>query len=135
MSHQTLIVLVSNDERLRKKVRALSEKYHYSIPVCTTFDDVMSAFFNAPNHGFDTVKRYVFLDLQTSSVENSFDGFDGYAIAQLLKEQLPDAHLIGSSLGIDPETVQKSKLFGVDTLLQRYRFEELLRKMVAMVEI
>jgi len=120
LSQEPFVLVVTDDERLRNKVRGLSEKYGLFIPLVDTQTEVeaqLSASEQTPN-----VKHYAFIDLHAKS-------FDGYALAKTLKESMPSVHIVGSSLGVEPEIIQKSKLYRIDSILQRYRFEELLRKL------
>jgi CheY-like chemotaxis protein len=120
LSQEPFLLVATDDERLRNKVRGLSEKYGLFIPLVDTQAEAeaqLAAAEQTPN-----LKQYVFIDLHSKS-------FDGYALAKTLKEAVPNVYIIGSSLGVEPERIQQSKLYRIDSLLQRYRFEELLRKL------
>lgn len=112
------LFIATDDERLQKKVRSLEQKFSVHLPVLQTLDGI-TAHLNAAQN--QDAQWYAFVDLHAQT-------FDGYALARQVKEAFPAVHIVGSSLGIDLDIVQKSKLFRIDSVLQRYRFEELLRK-------
>jgi hypothetical protein len=67
---------------------------------------------------------YCFLDLDAKK-------FDAYPLASKIQSVFPAAVCIAFALAPAPPVVQKTKLNGISTLLQRFQFEELLKKICA----
>jgi selenophosphate synthetase-related protein len=117
---QQPLLLVTDDQRLRAKVERLSEKF--SVPI---------RILNNPEAQIDALRtilaeigevQYIFRDLDATT-------FDAYLLAHDIQGAFPTIPIIACALVFDPAVVQKSKLHGIQTVLQRFAFEELLRKL------
>jgi DNA-binding NarL/FixJ family response regulator len=116
---QPLLLLVTDDQRLSAKAERLSAEYTVSMRIVNSLEANIAVLRNIliPEHSV----QYVFLDLDTKE-------FDAYLLAQELQSAFPTIPIIACSLVFDPTIVQKSKLHGVEMVLQRFKFEELLKK-------
>jgi PleD family two-component response regulator len=134
-TRSSVVLVVTDEERLQRKVRSLQHRQQTEYPasdasaealqLCLSPDEVLDAL-RAVMQASSVNPPLVFVDLHAAT-------FDGYELCCQIKEEFPNVQTIGSSLGVDVAVVQKSKLFKVDVLLQRYKFEELLRKVAAVV--
>jgi DNA-binding NarL/FixJ family response regulator len=111
-----MLVVFTEDERLQAKIHTLAAKRTADARIFSQPDALLEALRPSITHAF--------IDL-TASQSNAF------SLCTRIKEQWPQVQIIGSTLGIDPASVQAAKLAGVDVLLQRYKFEELLRAAVS----
>jgi CheY-like chemotaxis protein len=113
------LILITDDVRLLNKAERLSKDYSVPITLCSRAEET----------SIDALQKlhlsesamYCFLDLDVKV-------FDGYALASEIRSSLPHAQLIAFTLGIDPHVIQKTKLVGIESVLQRFKFEELLKK-------
>jgi CheY-like chemotaxis protein len=112
--------VATDDERLISKVRSLEQKHTVTIRLYTSPEALFGALELSKTSSSQVPITVAFVDLHAHS-------FDGYALCASIKSRFPAIQTIGSSLGVEPAIVQRAKLSSVDALLQRYRFEELLR--------
>lgn len=118
MTTPTIILLATDDKRLQNKAeRLFAGQNTTTIRLVTTADDILQHF--APSESEKT-SRYVFIDLDAKE-------FNAYELAREIKERAAEAVIVAASLGIDPAIIQKTKLYRIDRVLQRYKFEELLK--------
>ncbi len=120
-SQQQTILLATDDARLRSKAERLFAGQTVNVlRLLATQDEILSAL--SPEIASDSqlTQRYIFIDLDAKE-------FDAYELVRAIKEAAPQVHIIASSLGIEPAVIQKTKLFRIDRVLQRFKFEELLK--------
>lgn len=118
---QQTIILATDDARLRSKTERLFAGQSVNVlQLLATQDEILSA--PSPELVSDSQlkQQYVFIDLDAKE-------FDAYELARVIKEAAPQVHIIASSLSLEPVVIQKTKLFRIDRVLQRFKFEELLK--------
>jgi DNA-binding NarL/FixJ family response regulator len=113
------LFLITEDLRLSAKAERLAREFSVPISIADTPEKGMDALQSIVKaHG---IVQYVLLDLDAKE-------FDSYALADKVQSAFPDIPIIACALVFDPSIVQKSKLHGINTVLQRFSFEDLLRK-------
>lgn len=111
------LILFTDDTRLSEKASRLSHEYLIPIPVFKEYRiDGLTELFK------EAEQVVVFLDLDARS-------FETYSIAEDILSGFRNILIIAFALSIEPNIVQKAKLVGINTLMQRYKAEELLRKL------
>lgn len=132
MTNRNTIILATDDARLRSKAERLfaeqpiaGQTAAIALHIVTEASQIheilsSSSFLNADRGEEHSGQGYVFIDLDAKE-------FNGYELAREVKTVSPKARIIASSLGIDPTIIQKTKLYGMNNVLQRYKFEELLK--------
>jgi DNA-binding NarL/FixJ family response regulator len=118
---QTIIILATDDTRLRSKAERLFAGQSVNVlRFLATQNEILPALSPEPTSDSQMVQEYIFIDLDAKE-------FDAYELARDIKEAAPHIHIIASSLSIEPAVIQKTKLFRIDRVLQRFKFEELLK--------
>ncbi len=118
MTTPTTILLATDDKRLQNKAeRLFAGQNTATIRLVTTADEILQHF--SPLEPTKT-SGYVFIDLDAKE-------FNAYELAREIKERAAEVVIVAASLGIDPAIIQKTKLYRIDRVLQRYKFEELLK--------
>lgn len=114
---QQTIILATDDARLRSKAQRLFAGQPFdAVEFLTTANDILAALASDS----ELTQKYLFIDLDAKE-------FDAYELAHAIKEAASQVHIIASSLSLEPAVIQKSKLFRIDRVLQRFKFEELLK--------
>lgn len=114
-----ILTLFTDDPRLQRKAEHYSSEYGTEIVICSA--DVEARIDALRGNSTIETLWYFFLDLDAKE-------FDAYALASLIRSAFPAAVCIAFALSPDPSLVQKTKLSGIPNLLQRFAFEELLKK-------
>lgn len=118
MTTPMIILLATDDKRLQNKVeRLFAGQYATTIRLVTSADEVLRHY--TPSES-EKKMEYVFIDLDAKD-------FNAYELAREIKERAAEVLIVAASLGIDPSIIQKTKLYRIDRVLQRYKFEELLK--------
>lgn len=120
MTTPTIILLATDDKRLQNKAeRLFAGQSSTTIRLVTTADEVLQHCAPLPSES-EKKMEYVFIDLDAKE-------FNAFELAREVKERTAEAFIVAASLGIDPAIIQKTKLYRIDRVLQRYKFEELLK--------
>jgi DNA-binding NtrC family response regulator len=118
---QQTLILATDDARLRSKAERLFAGQSVNVlRLLSTQDEILSALSPELASDFQLTERYIFIDFDAKE-------FDAYELVRAIKEAAPQVHIIASSLSIEPAVIQKTKLFRIDRVLQRFKFEELLK--------
>lgn len=118
MTTPTIILLATDDKRLQNKAERLFAGQNVpTIRLITTADEVLQYCTRSES---EKRTEYVFIDLDAKE-------FNAFELAREVKERTAEAFIVAASLGIDPAIIQKTKLYRIDRVLQRYKFEELLK--------
>jgi len=120
MTTPMIILLATDDKRLQSKAeRLFAGQNSTTIRLVTTADEVLQHCTRLPSES-EKKTEYIFIDLDAKE-------FNAYELALEIKERAAEALIVAASLGIDPSIIQKTKLYRIDRVLQRYKFEELLK--------
>ncbi|MBL7992303.1 MAG: hypothetical protein JNN25_12780 [Candidatus Kapabacteria bacterium] len=115
-----IILLATDDKRLQNKAERLFAGHNSTtIRLVTTADEVLQQCARLPSES-EKKTEYIFIDLDAKE-------FNAYELAREIKERAAEVLIVAASLGIDPSIIQKTKLYRIDRVLQRYKFEELLK--------
>ena len=126
MPTQPPIILATDDKRLQHKAERLFSGSAVGVHIVTTAESIVSLL-EASLAQHSDVQHYVFIDLDAKD-------FHGYDIARDVKEAQPTVHIIGASFGTEPTIIQKTKIYRIDSLLQRFAMEKLLKTMAENVQ-
>lgn len=113
---QPEIILATDDARLQSKAERLFAKSNLTVRNATTANFIVNLLHT---YGKGS-QHYVFIDLDAK-------GFNGYELARDIKEAVAHVRIIGASFAVEPSVIQKTKLYGIDMLLQRFAMEKLLK--------
>ena len=113
---QPEIILATDDARLQSKVERLFAKSTLTVRNSTTANFIL----NLLRTDDKSSQQYVFIDLDGKS-------FNGYELARDIKEAVAHVRIVGASFAVEPSVIQKTKLYSIDLLLQRFAMEKLLK--------
>lgn len=125
------IFLATDDMRLQSKAEKLFAKSELSVVIANTSNTLLPRLQKLLRGIAQEERVYVCIDIDAKS-------FNAYELARTLKEELERGmeneevninalFIIGAAFGIEPAVIQKTKLYRIDALLQRFALEKLLR--------
>ena len=126
MQTQPPVILATDDKRLQHKMERLFSGNAVEMHIVDTAEGVATILMTSLVRCSD-LQHYVFVDLDAKQ-------FNGYDLARDVKEEYPAVHIIGAAFGTEPTIIQKAKIHRIDSLLQRFAMEKLLKTMAENIQ-